>query len=232
MKKILNFFGIDLIRYPNRDLRRRIKLLKHYKINKVIDVGANIGQYGKELRKAGFEGGIISIEPLDEAFKKLKKTISKDNLWHAYQLALGESTGTVEINVSKNLYSSSMLDIADAHVDNAPNSAYVSKQETKLDTLDNLFPKVTAPSDNIFVKLDVQGFENVVLNGAKDSLKKITGMQIEMSLTELYKNQTNFIEIINRLSNNNFSLLSLENGFFNSKTGQLLQVDGVFFKND
>lgn len=232
MKKILNIIGLDLIRFPNRDLRRRIKLLKHYKINKVIDVGANIGQYGKELRNAGFDGGIISIEPLHEAFKKLKKTIAKDNLWHAHQLALGESIGTVEINVSKNLYSSSMLDIADAHVDNAPNSAYVSKQETKLDTLDNLLPKVTAPSDNIFVKLDVQGFENAVLNGAKNSLKKITGIQIEMSLTELYKNQTNFIEVINRMSNNNFSLFSLENGFFNNKTGQLLQVDGVFFKND
>ena len=48
IRKILNPLKVDLKIYPNLDLRRRIKLLEYYKITKILDVGANNGQYAKQ----------------------------------------------------------------------------------------------------------------------------------------------------------------------------------------
>ncbi len=52
-----------------------------------------------------------------------------------------------------------------------------------------------------------------------------------MSMVPLYENGILFSEMLNFISNKDFKLFSLENGFFNPKTGQLLQVDGIFVKD-
>ena len=73
IKRRLNkIFKIEVIKYPTPELDRRIKLLKHYNIDVVLDVGANIGQYASELRNIGYSGRIISFEPTTAAFKKLE----------------------------------------------------------------------------------------------------------------------------------------------------------------
>ena len=82
------------------------------------------------------------------------------------------------------------------------------------------------------MKLDTQGFERNVLVGAAQSLQKIQGIQIEMSLLELYKGQMLFVETIAYLEQLGFKLYSLENGFYDKNTGQLLCLDGIFFRED
>ena len=61
-------------------------------------------------------------------------------------------------------------------------------------------------------------------------LQKIKGIQIEMSIEELYRGEILFDQIIPFLKNIGFNLYSLENGFFDMESGKLLQVDGIFFK--
>lgn len=75
----LNRIGIDLRRYPGREVRNRCRLLETYKINTVFDVGANVGQYAVQLRKSGYERRIVSFEPLSDAYCVLRtaKKISK-----------------------------------------------------------------------------------------------------------------------------------------------------------
>ena len=68
---ILKKIGAELIRFPNNELKKRSALLNHLKINKVLDVGANVGKYGEDLRDAGYEGEIISFEPLKNVFEGL-----------------------------------------------------------------------------------------------------------------------------------------------------------------
>jgi len=53
-----------------------------------------------------------------------------------------------------------------------------------------------------------------------------------MSITELYKVEMLLMEMINFLKTNGFELKSLENGFYNKKTSQMFQVDGIFFRNN
>ena len=53
INKILSKYGAQLIRYPSKDMSNRMKLMKHHKINKILDIGANRGSYGVELRNYG-----------------------------------------------------------------------------------------------------------------------------------------------------------------------------------
>lgn len=231
IRKIINPLGVDITKYPNSDLSRRISLFNHFKIDKILDVGANVGQYGNKVREIGFKGEIRSFEPLSTAYKQLEKVSSKDKNWKIYNFALGDKEESTEINVSKNLYSSSLLEITSTHTDGAPNSAFEYKETIKVKTLNTVFTEIVDVNDVVFLKLDVQGFEENVLKGANEVLSKIKGVQIEMSLVELYKGEMLYLEVIALLESHGFQLYSLENGFYDKSSGRLLQVDGLFFRD-
>jgi len=70
LRKKLWRMGWDLSRVSvgNNALARRKRLLEYYRVTMVLDVGANIGQYGKQLRdELNFQGKIVSFEPLSSA---------------------------------------------------------------------------------------------------------------------------------------------------------------------
>ena len=69
-----------------------------------------------------------------------------------------------------------------------------------------------------------------ILKGASQSLHKIIGLQIELSLVEMYKNEVLFEEMIAYLKDKGFALYGVEPGLINVKTGRLLQMDGIFFR--
>lgn len=231
VRKIINPIKLDLKIYPNLDLRRRKKLLNHYKITKIIDVGANSGQYASEMFDLDFKGEIISFEPVKSTFDSLEKKTKSTNNWKAFNFGLGDKNEELEINLSKNTYSSSLLHILPSHVKSAPDSKIVGNETVTIKTLDSVFNDFVNQKDIVLLKIDVQGFEKNVLEGAEESLKKIHGIQIEMSIEELYKEEVLFLDMITYLNSFGFHLHSLENGFYNEETGKLLQVDGLFFKH-
>ncbi|CAM1345189.1 FkbM family methyltransferase [Tenacibaculum amylolyticum] len=231
IRKLINPLHMDLVKYPDLDLRRRKKLLDYHQINKILDVGANAGQYASQVFELGFKGTIISFEPLSEVYNVLEGKAAKNDSWKTYNHALGSAKEEVEINVSQNTFSSSILDILPSHVNSAPASKYIKKEKISVEKLDDVFEKFYKEQDNILLKIDVQGFEKQVLEGAIKSLDNIKGIQVEMSVEELYKGEMLFNEMVNYLHSFGFTLHSLENGFYNEETGKLLQVDGIFFKS-
>jgi hypothetical protein len=62
------------------------------------------------------------------------------------------------------------------------------------------------------IKIDTQGYEKNVIDGATESLNNIKIIQLEMSILPLYENEILFIEMINYLDKKGFQLFSLENG--------------------
>ena len=228
INKLLSKVGVQVKRYPDADLKRRMRIVHHFKIDTLLDVGANAGQYAKQMRELGYAKRIISFEPVQEAFQQLSKAAKHDGSWIVNQYALGDKEETVTINVSQNSFSSSILNILPEHVQSAPSSAFIAQQETRIKKLDTVFDSFTTGSNNIMLKIDVQGFEKKVLAGAEDSLQKIKIIQLEMSLVPLYQNEWLFHEVLEYLTQKGFQLYSLENGFFNKETGQLLQADGIF----
>lgn len=228
VNKMLRRFGIQVKRYPDADVLRRMRLVTKEGIDVLLDVGANAGQYGSLMRELGYDGKIVSFEPLGSAFKLLQRRAERDKLWRVENYGLGSVEEICEINVSANSYSSSLLDIMPAHTDAAAESQFVGRQPVQIRTLDYVFDEFCGVGDKVMLKVDTQGFEKMVLEGASNSLHRVALVQLEMSMIPLYRNEALFLELIEYMKERGFRLCSLENGFSDMNTGQLLQVDGLF----
>jgi len=223
--------GYDFVKckYSRHELEVE-QLLKYYNIATVLDVGANCGQYGKYLRIGGYQNHIISFEPIKEAFAQLNMMAQKDPKWNVYNCAIGDFDGKTEINLSGNSVSSSIRDIKKAHLDSAPNSSYIGKQEIEIHTIDSLFESFQIIGQNNFMKIDTQGFEKNVLVGASNSLKYINTLQLEMSVQPLYEGEDLYFQLSEFLYKEGYRLIKIVRG--HTKTnGELLQFDGIFRRN-
>lgn len=231
LRKIIQKTGYDFKRIPIDPIeRQQINLLKKYGINLVFDIGANAGQYARKLRKMGYKGQIVSFEPLPNAFLELKKKADLDSKWIAVYTAMGDKKGTTLINIAKNSYSSSILEMLPAHIESAPQSAYIDKTEVSVETVDSMVDKYFTSDSRLFIKIDTQGYERKVFEGSVNSLSKIKGFQMELSRLPLYAEETLFNDMVDLLDEHGFKLMMLENGFCQPRTGELLQLDGFFFK--
>jgi FkbM family methyltransferase len=208
----------------------RTELIKNYKIDLVLDIGANEGQDAEKLRKNGYQGRIVSFEPLTSAFTLLKKRAESDSLWNVVNSSLGDQNIKARINISENSCSSSLLEILPRHLNAAPESAFVGSEEITVQTLDYIFYDFYNPGESVFLKIDTQGYERKILEGACRSLKSIIGIQLEMSLVTLYKGECLFEDMFSYMTEKGYTLMSLEPEWTDRQTGQLLQVNGIFFR--
>ena len=209
IKIIFKIFGFEISYGLNADLIRRQKLIKFMNINKILDIGANVGNYGIELRKYGYNGKIYSFEPINEIFDKLNEKVSTDKDWFTYNFALGDINTLSEINISQVSDTSSILELLPEQIKNAPSSIYVRKEKIQIKKLDSIFDNITCDEDRVMIKIDTQGFERKVLEGANEILHKISIIQLELSFIELYQNETLFFEMNSYLNSKGFILYSI-----------------------
>ena len=234
IRTLIRGYGYDVIKYNHRSnpIARRVKLMSQYKIDLVFDVGANTGQYATNLRTLGYRGRIVSFEPLTSAYKSLVSLADEDPLWYTVNIALGDQDGKAEINIASNSQSSSILDMLPSHTNSAPDSAYVGKEEITIRKIDTIIDEYRRPANTLYLKIDAQGYEKTIIQGAINSLDKITGIQLEVSLIPLYKGEALLADMIDYMSTQGYTLMSLEPGHGDPSTGQLLQVDCIFFPHN
>jgi FkbM family methyltransferase len=231
IRAILGRFGFDLVRTRTLSTagRRRAAMLRHHGIQTVLDVGANIGRYGEELREWGFEGRILSFEPTTEAFEQLQRRAQDDRGWSVFQCALGAEDGVAEINVASNhCASSSLLPMLDAHKRTAPDVQVVSTERVKVKTLDSVPAGLVAPDEKLLLKMDTQGFEPAVLRGAQATLAQVQLIECELSFVPLYGGQLLFPQMLELLAGLGFHPVQFAPGFADPRSGHCLQVDGTF----
>ena len=226
IRSYLRKAGMDIVRFGSK------KILQELSIDCIIDIGANEGQYAKETRRIGYAGKIISIEPTKKAHSALEKNACGDVNWEIYQrCALGNIDGETLINIAGNSVSSSILEMGKQHKETVPASQYVAQEKVTIKRLDDIFESCSNGSNNILLKIDVQGFEREVLAGAKKSIPQIAAVRLELSLTELYVGETLFSYYIDLFNKFGFDLWDIQPGFRDPKTGRLLQFDGTFVKS-
>jgi len=233
VRKALRKAGWELTRFrPESCEWARLKcMLSAHGVGTVLDVGANTGQYAKNLRDAGFKGRIVSFEPTSEAHSQLCRVARSDSMWTvAERMAIGDWDGRTQIHVANNSVSSSLLPMLASHRTAAPESGFVATEAVAIVRLDSIAPRFLQDDKSIFIKIDVQGFEKKVLEGAPKLLQRTVGLQIELSLTPLYDGETLFQPMVEYLRAMDFDLWGLIPGFIDKRNGRLLQVDGIFFQ--
>lgn len=231
--RILNPLGLDLVR-RNLDTSEELLLKAVYgqfDIRTVLDVGANEGLYAESAFNQGFDGEIYSFEPIGAVFEKLQARAAGNGKWHAVNKGVGSSESEAQINVSENLTSSSVLEITNETVNVLSQTRTLRNEKIYLTTVDAFIKENHSLRQNIFLKLDIQGYELEALKGAEQSLPLIKVIQAELSFGDLYHGAPRYTEIVDFLAKFEFEIFSIIPGFRDLKTGRMLQADGIFINN-
>lgn len=213
---------------------RLIELLAHHGINCVFDIGANIGQTAQRYRSAGYKGRIVSFEPLSRNHALLENLAQADSGWEiAPRMAIGAHNETIDINISQNHDMSSLLNVNDAMLEALPKARIVETENVGVKTLDSIYDQFVHANERIFVKVDTQGFEKSVVEGAQTSIHngKILGWQLEVSFFPLYSGEPTFEAITAYMKTLGYEAHFAMQGYFSKKLMRQLQMDLVFFRS-
>jgi FkbM family methyltransferase len=223
--------GFDVIRYPSPLVGPAVRyadLMTQLGVSLLVDVGANEGQFVREIRTMGWDGPVRSYEPLSHAFETLRQNAAGDPTWKVFKLALGASPATAQIHIAGNSVSSSLLPMLDTHLRAAPDSGYIGEETVEITTLDDALTDEISSRDRLCVKLDCQGYEGEVLKGAAAALERTAMVVMELSLVDVYEEALRFDEAVPKMRELGFGLTSLDPVFSDPTTKELLQVDGCF----
>lgn len=162
-------------------------------------------------------GRVVCFEPMLDAFRQITEP-------EKLRVALGNRDGEATLNISGgNSQSSSLYPMANRHFTAAPDTAYVTTETVPVHRLD-----AYDFDDRCYLKIDAQGAEREILDGATETLGRCVGLEIELSLIELYHGQTLAHEFIPLLYGWGFRTLAMWPGFTDPMNGEVLQVNGMF----
>ena len=233
IKNTLRKLGYDItkISVTSNSSLQLVKGFDSFGIDLVLDVGANVGQFAKELRDYGYTHDIVSFEPLSSAHAKILKASNDDPKWKVHKrCAIGDIDGETSINISNNSVSSSVLPMTELHVNASVGSSYIGSETVGLSRLDTVGQEYISKAKSTFLKIDTQGFEWQVIEGAQGVLSQIKGILCEMSIVPLYEGQHLWLDVIKKFEDMGYTLWSIQKGFSDERDGRSLQVDLVFYR--
>jgi FkbM family methyltransferase len=207
---------------------RRARLLAERGVELAIDVGANRGLYGQELREHGYVGRIVSFEPLSPAYAELAGRSAGDPRWEARQLALSDADGSLTLGTTDNF--ASALPVAGPLASLFPEAVPDAEESVRAGRLDGQ-PIDLPGGGRTLLKLDVQGYELRVLAGATGMLASVGVVETELSVVPLYEGQPLLADMLRALQEAGFALAVLEPILRDWRSGEHLQFDGVFVRD-
>lgn len=206
---------------------------RKFDVNVLFDVGANEGQFATGMRQVGYMGRIVSFEPIQDAYSVLANRSSHDARWDCFRpVAVADSSGRAQFNVSDNSVSSSLREVLQSHTDIAPSSQVNEVIEVEKISMDEIYDELGfCGSEKICLKIDTQGSEWEVLRGAQRVMHLCGVVVVEVSIVALYEGQRLWLDIMNYMEGHGFSVYCVQPGFTDRETGQTLQVDLVFVRS-
>ncbi|MGD0910469.1 MAG: FkbM family methyltransferase [Terracidiphilus sp.] len=184
---------LGLLHLGRRRVRDLLDFIEDRQIDVVIDVGANVGQFGKSLRECGYRGRIVSFEPIASAFQVLAKAAQADGNWEATQCGLGAASGTARLKVSELSVFSSILDSTSAGTQHDKRMAVDHIEEISIRTLDEIAAPIRG---KILLKVDTQGYERQVMEGGQQTLPRLSGILLELPIIHTYEGVWQFHEAV------------------------------------
>ncbi len=193
----------------------------------ILDVGANRGMFSKTAHHVFPGAEIYAFEPLQDCYQNLCKLKNRIERFECYNVALADGAGESVIHRSDYSESSSLLPMAQLHKEAFPYTATIHQEKIEKQTLDSILAgrSVRRP---VLMKLDVQGYENLVLEGAEQVLKCTDYIMCELSFVPLYEGQVLFDEMYRQLTSAGFQFTGQVAELRHPRSLQVLQIDGLF----
>jgi len=208
------------------DLRRQRVLP-----NSVIDVGANVGQFAVAALRLLGPSRLDAFEPLPDAVSALKRHLDGERGVTIHPVALGAAPGELPLHVNAHSHSSSLLPLAEAHRSAFPNARELAEVGVHVGTLDEELSSADLPTP-ILLKVDAQGYERWVLDGAPATLRRTEWVLLELSFRQMYEGEPPFLEMVKYMSVRGFRFVRPVGWLASSVTGEILQCDALFVRAD
>jgi FkbM family methyltransferase len=197
----------------------------------ILDIGANRGMFSKCAHYVFPDATIYAFEPLQDCYEELCSLKSSINNLECFNVAVGAEEGESDINRSSYDYSSSLLEMEDLQKEAFPFTAGQRLERVRVQTLDGVLDKA-AFKRPVLMKIDVQGYESYVLQGARGALEQTDYLICEFSLRRLYKGQALFDEMYRDLVTLGFHFRGQLGELRHPKSLEVLQIDGLFSRSD
>lgn len=204
-------------------------IFDRYDIQTIAYVGANDGHTALALNEA-FPGRVFHLfEPVPGTFDILVKKTKQHKDMHCYNIAAGSEEEYHQMFVDEYLPASSLLPYQPLAIVEYP---FLGKQHSinvQICPLDKVFQQNKVDRVDMLV-MDVQGYENEVLFGAKETLRACKIVVSELSLQPLYRESSTFDSVYQVLVHQGFRLQHLINPMC-GESRQVLQIDGIFIRD-
>jgi FkbM family methyltransferase len=225
-KALFRVCGLDVRRIPRFE---SYEWLKKKNIQTVVDIGANTGQFALQIHRLLPDATLYSFEPLEDCYNELLKKMGHTPKFHAFNFALGETSSEVPMYRNDYTPSSSLLSMEELHKQAFPFTRHSTVQTISIRRLDDISDSLDI-TENILVKIDVQGTEDKVILGGEKLISKASVLILETSFLPLYKDQPLFDDIYEMLKQKGFVYSGTEHTIRNPNDGSILQCDSLFCK--
>lgn len=219
--------------FPPFEQRNIAHLIAGSGADLVVDIGANVGRYVEELSAAGARGPFLSVEPQSETHAILTAAAARARCdWTvAPRMAVGAAPGEIVIHRFADSSLASTLKPTAAHAGAAP-FAPLGEEVAPVMRLDDLLAAHAPEALRPFVKIDVQGAEDAVLDGATETLRRAAGIQIELALAPAYEGETAYLPLLTRLDAAGFAPVYASRVVARRRLGPWRQMDVILTRKD
>lgn len=238
IRKLLQKLGYDIVKYhpkykmgdfDSQNLEKEFDWLRNFKFKTILDIGANEGQFADKLHSLFPEAMIYSFEPIPETFTLLQNNFANVSQVKPFNLALGDVAGEIIFYKNESTASSSFLEMTNQHTDNFYFAVKTEPITVKVDTLENAMKGIDLALP-LLIKIDVQGFEEKVINGGIEIIKNADLVFCEVSFVELYKGQSLFDKTFQTFKDMGFVYVGSIEQLRSPETNHILQADAIFVK--
>lgn len=214
---------------PSQFLKLNWPWIRQLGIRTVIDVGAHKGEFSSAMRALFPETRIYAFEPLPCCCGVLQRKLGSNAYMEAFPVAVGRQASTVTLWRSRYPKSSSVLPMANLHKVSFPRTALSTPVTVEMKALDEYSQQMQLAA-KVLLKIDVQGYESEVLQGATALLREIDYVLLEISFRPLYEGQCSFAEIHAILQEAGFSYSGNLEQLLSPVDGSILQADAFFVR--
>jgi FkbM family methyltransferase len=203
--------------------------LRQRKFRTIFDIGANVGEFAGAMELLFPGATIFSFEPLPQCYSALEQRMRNYPHFKGFNMGLAESSGEKSIFLSSSAPSSSFRPMAQLHKDAFPFSKGSQEVKVKIERLDDVMRTISYEGPTL-IKIDVQGFEDQVIKGGLETVRRADTLIVETSFRTLYEGQPLFGDIYELVRDQGFQFVGIQDSLSDHRDGQVLQIDSVFEK--